>query len=324
MLVLATWGVLYLLQDAQLSLTTTALPIFVISWMLVRPEPSQLYRFLAWLGLITAAFSIGFGLISPLAFMSTDWTANAEKALIGDEILAGPYSHSNALGLALALTLPFVVLHFKRYARLAAVIVVGVALLWSASRLSTAAAVFALLVSLLVLRLSPRASRRLLSISIVSICVLLIMLPLLTTDPSLFTKRGMIWMTSLAHVGNGSWFIGEGGDAFREVNSLTTALGFVSTTGHNVFVTFFATGGVVTVFLMAIVLLIAYLNGRRAYATDQYRLLFLAILLVLCIAEDPVRALALGPQSFVIYPMLLVMLDSTGVAQPWKAPPSAT
>jgi hypothetical protein len=310
-LLLAAWAVLYALRGEGLALSTLLLPLFVVAWMLVRPPANLVYRLLAWIGLSTAAISIGFALISPLAFMSVDWTANAEKALIGDEILAGPYSHSNALGLCLALTLPFAVLYFRRWARALAVVMIGVGLIWSASRLSTAAAVIALALSLLVIRLGERTARRLLSAVIVIGSGVLVLLPVLTSDPLLFTNRGRIWMTSLAYTYQGPWLFGGGGSVFREINALTTELGFVSTTGHNAFVTFFTAGGAIVLGLVVIMAVIAYGNSRRVFSSDRYRLLFIAIIVVLSIAEDPIRALALGPQSFVIYPMFLILLDTS-------------
>jgi hypothetical protein len=310
-LLLVVWAILYALPGEGGALSTLLLPIFVVAWMLVRPAPASIYRLLAWIGLITAIISIGFAFVSPLAFMSVDWTANAEKALIGDQILAGPYSHSNALGLCLALTLPFAVLHFRRWARVFAVVLIGVGLIWSASRLSTAAAVIALALSLLVIRLGEQTSRRLLSTVTVVGAAVLVLLPVLTSDPLLFTNRGRIWMTSLTYAYQGPWLVGGGGSVFREVNELTTALGFVSTTGHNAFVTFFAAGGAMTVMFIAIMAVVAYRNSRRVFPSDRYRLLFMAILVVLSLAEDPIRALALGPQSFVIYPMFMILLDTS-------------
>ncbi|MDR6167446.1 hypothetical protein QE367_001650 [Microbacterium paludicola] len=310
-LLLVAWGVINLLSGADVSLTSVTLPVFVFAWMLVRPPARYIYRLLAWVGVATAAISVGFALVSPLAFMSSDWAANADKALFGNDILAGPYSHSNALGLSLALTLPFVALNFKRTFRLAAVVLVSGALLWSASRLSTAAAVFALCASIIAIRASEPVARRLLSVAIMGLASVIVVLPLLTTNPTFFTNRGLIWMTSLRQTVDGAWLIGGGGSSYREVNELTTAIGFVSTTGHNLFVTFFTTGGIVTVLLILMVLVTAYMNARRVFNVDRLQLLFLSILLVLCVAEDPLRALALGPQSFVIYPMLLAMIDTS-------------
>lgn len=306
---LAAWVVLYPWHGTSgVNIATVIFPLIALAWMLLRPDSRPFYRLLAWIGVMTATGSILFALVSPLAFMPAQWTLDADKALLGNNILAGPYSHSNALGLSLVLTLPFVVTYFRGRALLMTTLLMSIALLWSSSRLSTVAAALTLILSLCAVRMSPRRGRTMLSFVAVAAAIFVVGLPLLTSDPLLFTNRGGIWMTSLDFAQR-EFLTGYGWDVYREVNELTTTLGFVSTTGHNIFVTFLTTGGIVTVILVGSMLLMGYRNGRRSFDIDRTRLLFLAVLLIVGFAEDPTRAFTVGPQSFVIYPMFIIFLD---------------
>lgn len=310
LLLLAMWLALHVLHGLGLNVSGLLFPLLVGVWMLLRPPVASLYRLLAWLGFITAAGSILFAVGSPLAFMVDDWSANSDKAIIGDQILAGPYSHSNALGLTLALTLPIAAMWFKGRARLLVFITMVAALVWSASRLSIASAVVTLLLSMIAIGAKEAVARALLSAATVVAALVVVALPLLTTDPTALTHRGFIWMQSLAHA-PGSLVLGYGADIYRTVNNFTTSMGYVSTTGHNTFVTLLLTGGLLVLAIALAAGVIAFRNARASFPVDRVRLLFLAVLLATSFAEDPLRALALGPLCFVLWPMTLVLLDTS-------------
>lgn len=312
LILVALWGVL-VIAHGELSSAAMVFPLFVAAWFLIEPPADLIYRALAWLGVATAAMSVGMGLVTPLAFMSSAWS-NADKGILGTQILAGPYGHSNALGLVLALTLPFTILHFRKSSwQWAAFGVMVVALIWSASRVSLGAAIVSILVCAVGFRASLRLARFLLMAAAGIAAALMVALPLWVSDPGFLTGRGRIWIIS-RNFDTGSP-IGLGVDAFRDTNGLTWTLGHITTTGHNVFVTTLLAGGAVGIALGATWLLLAALRSRRAFPQDRVRLVFLVILLTVGIAEDPVRALLLGPQAFAIYPMLFILVGGARMAR---------
>src|SRR5205807_9836004 len=83
-----------------------ALPLAAVAFWVSPPRPAVL-AVLGLLAGVTAGGSMLMALVRPdLALLSGD-AAGAKRGFVGG-LLAGPYPHSNVLGLALALGLPFV------------------------------------------------------------------------------------------------------------------------------------------------------------------------------------------------------------------------
>lgn len=318
---LATWAVIYVTYGYGAVPTAFIFPLLVAAWILADPPRMTAYRLLAFLGIVTAGASLLFAIVSPLAFMPAAWSVEADKGLLGGEVLAGIYTHSNLLGLTMVLSLPFVVVAMRGRVRAAGLTIVLVALVLSASRISAAASAISLLL-LAIVRWAPRTtSRRLLTLVILATTAVILAFPLAVTDPAFLTNRGFIWMTTLQFAMESPLF-GHGPTVFLEVSQLTVRLNYVSSSGHNVFVTLLTTGGIVAVALFSLMLIIAVRNARSMYWADPVPLVFIAILLPLAVAEDPVRALSVSGQSFVIFPMLAVALagGSQGRALPFVNP----
>lgn len=303
-------GLQWLLRTGGPSTEQLFFPLIVLTWAITRPNPAWLYRLLAYLTVAMAVFSIGFALVSNLAFMPTGWNASADKAIIGESILAGPYSHSNSLGLSLALGLPFVMTQFKRRPALLSFAVTALALLWSASRTSIIISLAAAFITIVTIYTRERIAVRILTLGLTLSTTILVALPVFVTDPYLFTNRGLIWIQSFSSFTENQW-TGIGPNAYRVVNQLTSSIGFLSTTGHNTFVTFATVGGILTLTLLAVAGAQMAWASRAGFGTSRIPLLFLVVLVLLCVVEDPIRALLLSPQSYVIFPMICVLLDRT-------------
>lgn len=311
MVVAALWFIL-----VGLHLITGSLPFtakhFVFLVLLtvttaVTPDPRILFRLFAVLTVLMAAGSIAFGLASPDAFMSQTWADSSAKGILPGGILAGPYSHSNALGLSLALGLPFVVTQLRGITRFAGLSLTVVGLVWSASRISLISSVAILALAIVVGWARASVARALLTIASFLALAVMVVLPRIVEDPELFTNRGLIWMTSREY-GWESWLFGHGNSAYTTVNPLTTRMGFLSTTGHNASITFWVTGGLLGLVVIGGLLFLCLRNARSQYVSAPAALLFIAALLLTCIAEDPIRSFLLGPQTFIIVPMLAYLV----------------
>lgn len=303
----ALWLILVGLPLANGSLPFTAkhfvFLVLLVVTTAVKPDPKRLFKLFAVLTMLMAAGSVGFGLFSSDAFMSQTWADSSAKGILPGGILAGPYSHSNALGLSLALGLPFIVTQLRGFTRLLGLGITVLALVWSASRMSLVSSVAILILAIVVGWARANLARALLTIASFLALAVMVVLPRVVEDPDLFTNRGLIWMTSREY-GWDSWLFGHGNSAYTTINQLTTQMGFLSTTGHNASITFWVTGGILGLAVIGGVLLFCLRNARAQYAEAPAALLFIAALLLTCIAEDPIRSFLLGPQTFVIVPML--------------------
>ena len=309
---IAPWLTLYIghivFREGTFAYRELAYPLLIVAFYYVGPRVSDVTRLLSHLAIITACMAILMSILySDLAFMPTWW--NNEKAFLFDSILAGPYAHSNQLGTSLALAVPLVWVGFYGWRRAAYTLVIVAAIVWSASRASLAAVAAFLLVAIAISVLSNSVvKRRILQFSIGFALFFAIFLPYMTDDPEAYTRRGLIWQESFEY-----WSLspltGWGPDILSEPNSLTRAIGAFSNTSHNIWLTFATTGGLLTL-IGLVALLAAYIfRASRMFSVGETGPLFFILGLSLVeIAEDPVRALHLGPQSYMVWGGLVLML----------------
>ncbi|WP_191905667.1 O-antigen ligase family protein [Microbacterium caowuchunii] len=256
--------------------------------------------FIAGLSLMLALLPGQPGMM-PMSFHS-----GGEKAIIGSSILAGPYGHSNQLGLNMALGLPFVAWTTRGFGRVGAIGLVGLVLLWSASRTSILVAVAVLIITLVTLWAHRAASRVLVLWAAVAAFVAMVALPLINDDPTAFTQRGMIWQQGLISFME-SPLTGTAANAFMEASDLSLRIGDIINTGHNVFVTVATIGGLIGIVGFVVALLTMLTSGARRYAYDAVPLLVLMTILLLSVIEDPLRALILAPASAIIWPIISIL-----------------
>jgi O-antigen/teichoic acid export membrane protein/O-antigen ligase len=231
-------------------IVSVALPLAAVAIWLRPPQPRVLATF-GVLGAVTAAGSILLALVrSDLALLSGA-DAGAKAVLLGG-LLAGPYPHSNVLGIALALSLPFVLCLRHAAARWGSVAVILFALFWTGSRSSQLAAA-AVVGTYLAYRLVKRRALRtwVLSLPIAGGAVLVLATPLLTSDPAAFTRRGQIWDALLDRWADRP-VLGLGPEFFERHPELAAELGGQFNHGHNVLVQLLVVGGLVAAILFAL------------------------------------------------------------------------
>ena len=229
-------------------------------------------RLLTSLIAITAIGSVLIGAILQFGTMPSSWRTD-DKALIGGSILAGPYSHSNALGLVLSVGLPLALWQLRGFWRLFAVFSIYGAILWTGSRSAIfAGAVLALLWFSDGFGRGGRLRPYRFATLFVAIVLFGTLLPLTVSDPASYTNRGAIWQASLDAF-DGSPVFGLGVDAYGANSVISGALGSQVAHGHSLVVNSLVTSGVVGLIAIGGLLLAGLVSGLRNVVNAPARLL---------------------------------------------------
>ena len=318
------WCVIYLVETVSIAKVLPAYyefiwPLMLVAFVMAPPPVRDVCVLLARICITTAGISIALGL-SGQGLMPYGWHQTDDKALIGDAALAGPYSHSNILGLAMALAVPFVLLALRGKERLVGSLLVGLALVWSASRISIAAAVLVACATAAVGQARRKGGRGVVIGGWMASAAAIFIVPLSTEDDAAFTNRGLIWKVTRFYVSDHPVF-GWGTKVFQSVeNEFAKAIGARAVTAHNLWLTLFAVGGWVAVAATVIALVAVAIRFARKYISDTCPALFLFAFLVCEIAEDPLRAWRLSPHSFIVWTGLALAVCVFGVARRPEAP----
>ncbi|WP_158409747.1 O-antigen ligase family protein [Gordonia sp. KTR9] len=299
------WAVIYVLESALISSIAPEYyefvwPLMLLAFFLAAPAVRDVCVLVGRIGVATAAASVALGLMG-IGSMPYGWHQTDDKAIIGEAALAGPYSHSNILGLAMTLSLPFVLLALRGKERLIGGLVVGVALVWSASRISIVAAVIitCVLVTVKVGRLRP--TTRLVTGAWIIAAGAIVIVPLRTTEDAAFTNRGLIWKVTRFYIPEHPLF-GWGTTVFEvSDNAFASAIGARAGTAHNMWLTQLAVGGWAAVTATMLALFVIAVRFRRCFPVSSIPALFLLALLLCEIAEDPLRAWRLSPHAFIVW-----------------------
>jgi len=251
-----------------------------------------------------------------LMYMPQTFDANSEKSLTGLPLLAGFFGHPNGYGMFLVLALPLTHLFSRWYLRWTTAAVLLAAILWSASRTALfGVAVWAvvLLVSMLLGRAGNRTVGRVFGALLLVLVVAVVALPLITTDPEAFTKRGAIWRFALSQLSGDQWLVGLGHSWYVDhYDLLKAALSSAASHGHNVFVTYVVTGGIVLVALLAVVLAAAARAAGHLPRRDQVAAgTFLCVLTAVSITETAWRVEA--PDTLfaaMVVPLFVIALQA--------------
>ncbi|MEW1957301.1 O-antigen ligase family protein [Kineococcus sp. NPDC059986] len=217
-----------------------------------------------------AALSLAMGVLTPeigLYRASSGELVAPDKVIVPWGVLVGPFTNGNNLGQVLSLGLPTVLLLRRRPVAWAVGLLVVAALVWSASRSSLAAAAAALGCAA-ALRLVPTGLRVAAGAAAVLGSVgAVVLLPLVTSSPTAFSNRGLIWNLSLASVET-SPLTGHGSSYFSTVGQYVNPLPRTAYHGHNEFVHVLVTGGVAYLLLLGVLVAVTADRALRHLRTD--------------------------------------------------------
>lgn len=274
------------------SYMTIVYPIFALFVLAMHARVHSLHAVGVSTALI-AFLSITLGLLVPdrgLLHGASGRMAEADKAILGDYLLAGPFTHSNVLGVVLALGFSWIYLMKSRIARLVSFFVIFGALLWSGSRTGIVAAFASIALFWILGKISGKRTKHfLVYLSIVVPVLTTIFLPLISDDPASFSYRGQIWRGSLS-----AWrdniFSGNGYSWYSRVGQYENSLIDIAFNGHNWFVHLLTTGGVVMA-LCVLPLLVFSSRNAAFYAArgNVAPACFMVSLAVVACLEVPTR-----------------------------------
>jgi O-antigen ligase len=190
---------------------------------------------------------------------------------------------------------------------------VVVTILWSSSRTSIAVTVaFALVLAAVGAFRSTAVRLRVLQMAIAVCLVVAVALPIVTKDPLAYTRRALIWQHALDYWSR-SPIAGWGPDILSERNSLTRAVGGYPIHAHNIWLTVAVMGGVVALISVTALLgLLVYRASRMFLEGEALPFLFLVVLALVGIAEDPVRAFHIASMSYVVWGGLVLAMCAPG------------
>jgi O-antigen ligase len=265
LVVLLPWfafAVLPLTSDVEAPAQQIVLyPLIVLAIWASRPG-MELVRTIGLFVALTAGLSLLLGLLGPGLVVFAQYSAVPEKAVIGETLLAGPYSHSNQLAIVLALGLPAVLQLLKTPTKVLSTLVVLSALVWTASRTALVVAAIVLIAHVVVKNSKTSKGASLLAgAGAIGLAAVVVGLPFLNSDSDAFAARGAIWQYGL-HKWREDPLVGSGPDVFRSLNETTYALGFFPTHGHNMLVESLATGGLIGTLLFAIYTISIWVSTR--------------------------------------------------------------
>ena len=299
-----------------------AYPVVAGTLWLLRPR-IEVLRYLGYVAGAAAAISIALAVVLPskgLLATSAGDALDESKAIIGSHTLVGFLTHGNALGQFLALGLPFMGMVPQRWLRWLLFGITGFALVWTAAR-SILAAVVLSLVAMAVVAASDRVTRRWLApVVVMTPFVVGGILPFVTTNPTAFTNRGLIWTTSIAWWKR-SPFTGLGSDWFARVGNTSDRVSGSVFNGHNQLIHLLVTGGLLMAVAVAVLLVMAAgRSGEFAASGTVVAVGYLVTLAGACALE---RALAIVDNASLL-PMTAIPLTVLICGRLNRAPDEVT
>lgn len=253
--------------------------IFCLALISLRPTIEDL-KVVGGVGVAIAVTALLFALLLPEnAYMPEGWN---EKLFPSLPVLAGPFNHSNNLGLLLAFCAPFTLLMTRKWWKWTAFLLIAGVIVLSASRTAMLAVGVSLAV-FLVCQLWPGASRLIASLSLMIAGALVVVVPLATEDPHEYSDRGMIWTWTFDQYHSSGDYIWGASSAWPDrLNEYAPA-----TSAHNLFAHWLFIGGV-ALLAFGIILIVTYASRTVRMLPGTVPLvaiLYMLTLLILSVAE---------------------------------------
>jgi O-antigen ligase len=239
-------------------------PAIVIAVWVLRP-PLRKLALLGYLAAVVALISVlmGFFLKSKgLYHASTGDLVTLDKKILPMGILVGPLTSENNLGQVLVLGLPLIGFAPSRLVRVVVIALTAFAIVWTASRSSIAALAVGGIIAV-ALQIRPRWVRQIVAAVLVSAAgLVMIAIPVSTSDGTAFSNRGYIWIASLRAWSQHRVF-GLGSQWYSSLAKYEEGLGGQAFHGHNTFVEMVVLGGAVGLVLVAAMALVSLGSAVR-------------------------------------------------------------
>jgi hypothetical protein len=275
------------------------LSIVSLALIALRPTVKDL-KVVGSVGVAIALVALSYAVVLPAnAFMPDGWKDALFPTL---PVLAGPLSHSNTLGVLLALCAPFTLLMVSRGRKWISLVLITSVIVLTQSRTALLALVAAL-VLLWICEMRPEQSKICVRLSLFVAGIFVFAVPLATDDGHAFSDRGMVW----------HWVFAQFRDTEQYAWGINSSWprrmsdGASISSAHNLFVQWMFLGGFA---LVGLGLALFYTYARRVVrrlpsAPYLVAALFLLILTIIS-ASEYLLVLTPGSPFFVVTVIPLV------------------
>ena len=266
-ILLAPWIYLItrdLYAGVHLHLQDLEYPAIVIAVWVLRP-PLRKLALLGYLAAVLALISVLMGVFlkaKGLYHASNGDLVPLDKKILPWGILVGPLTSENNLGQALVLGLPLIGFARSRIVRLVVILLTAYAIVWTASRSSIAALAVGGLIALALQVPGRRLRQVVAAVLVLATGLVMIAIPVSTSDGTAFTNRGYIWITSLRAWSQHRVF-GLGTRYYSSLAKYEEGLGGQAFHGHNTFVQMVVVGGAVGLVLVAAMAVVSFGSAVR-------------------------------------------------------------
>ena len=233
-------------------------PAIVIAVWVLRP-PLRKLVLLGYLAGVLALVSVLMGVFlkaKGLYHASSGDLVSLDKKILPWGILVGPLTSENNLGQVLVLGLPLIGLARSRLVKLVVILLTGYAIVWTASRSSIAALAVGGLIALALQVPGRRLRQFVATVLLLAAGLVMIAIPVSTSDGTAFSNRGYVWITSL-RVWSQHRFFGLGSQFYSSLARYEEGLGGQAFHGHNTFVQMVVMGGAICLVLVAAMALVS-------------------------------------------------------------------
>jgi O-antigen ligase len=227
-------------------------PAIVIAVWVLRP-PIRKLVLLGYLAAVLALISLLMGIFlkaKGLYHASSGDLVPLDKQILPWGVLVGPLTSENNLGQVLVLGLPLIGLARNRTLRWVVIAMTAYTIVWTASRSSIAALAVGGIIAA-ALQVPWRSARPVLAaILLLAAGLVMVAIPVSTSDGKDFSNRGYIWIASLRAWSEHRVF-GLGSQWYSSLAKYEEGLGGAAFHGHNTFVQMVVMGGIVGLILVA-------------------------------------------------------------------------
>lgn len=294
-------------HNARFSLQVILFPLTMFS-LLISSGYQKILKVIAIAGAVIIFICVWMLITNPEIAFYNGSNFIEDKAIIGNRILAGPFSHPNSLGAVMLIISP-AYLSLKENYRNLLLLLSFVVILMTGSRTS----IFSFLIWILILVLpAGRILRKriLLFVTFFSF-IFMILLPFVTSQIGAFSNRGQIWINSRDYISRNPIF-GYGVDFYsqqlgRNSNFISTAV-----TGHNLMIDILIKYGIVGILLLLIFFLIQLTRVYRSKHFSMIQGSYFFLLFLSGITETHLSFPLMGEIGFffwIIFP--IVMLEDS-------------
>jgi O-antigen ligase len=291
-------------HGARISLQAILFPLTMFG-LVLSSEYNQILRAIAFAGVLIMLICSCMLIVAPDTAFYNSAAFGVDKAILGSRLLAGPFSHPNALGAAMLIISPaFLILSKNR--RILFLLCSFVTILMTGSR--TSIYIFLFWVLVLMVPIHKAVKKRILLVGTLASLVLMFIIPFVVRQNDSFSNRGQIWIESRNYVFKSPIF-GHGADFYSNELDRNSLLIKSALNGHNLMFDILIKYGLVGLVLLFAFFVIILLPVRSSSNFSVIQGSYLFLFFSSGITETHFSVTSMGELGFlfwVIFPIVIL------------------